>query len=150
MNYPPAVADIFHLVETDIGRPIAHIKSRVAYDELQEDARRVARTLGSVDREAENPATGTRYMVRILPYRSVDNYIGGTVITFTDMTPLMRAQQALRESEERFRAIVTQATIGIAETRDGSLTYVNDRFCAMRSEERRVGKECRSRWSPYH
>ena len=22
--------------------------------------------------------------------------------------------------------------------------------CALRSEERRVGKECRSRWSPYH
>ncbi|CAN0306942.1 unnamed protein product, partial [Ectocarpus fasciculatus] len=25
--------------------------------------------------------------------------------------------------------------------------YIND---ALRSEERRVGKECRSRWSPYH
>ena len=23
-------------------------------------------------------------------------------------------------------------------------------FKALRSEERRVGKECRSRWSPYH
>ena len=23
-------------------------------------------------------------------------------------------------------------------------------FCRYRSEERRVGKECRSRWSPYH
>src|SRR5258707_6200603 len=23
-------------------------------------------------------------------------------------------------------------------------------FCGTRSEERRVGKECRSRWSPYH
>ena len=23
-------------------------------------------------------------------------------------------------------------------------------FAAKRSEERRVGKECRSRWSPYH
>ena len=22
--------------------------------------------------------------------------------------------------------------------------------CGVRSEERRVGKECRSRWSPYH
>ena len=22
--------------------------------------------------------------------------------------------------------------------------------CSVRSEERRVGKECRSRWSPYH
>ena len=26
----------------------------------------------------------------------------------------------------------------------------NARFAEMRSEERRVGKECRSRWSPYH
>ena len=26
----------------------------------------------------------------------------------------------------------------------------NLRVCDMRSEERRVGKECRSRWSPYH
>src|SRR2546428_3712415 len=25
-----------------------------------------------------------------------------------------------------------------------------DRRAVMRSEERRVGKECRSRWSPYH
>src|SRR3712207_4541167 len=25
-----------------------------------------------------------------------------------------------------------------------------DRLDALRSEERRVGKECRSRWSPYH
>ena len=24
------------------------------------------------------------------------------------------------------------------------------RYYPMRSEERRVGKECRSRWSPYH
>ena len=23
-------------------------------------------------------------------------------------------------------------------------------YCGKRSEERRVGKECRSRWSPYH
>src|SRR5687767_15495005 len=28
--------------------------------------------------------------------------------------------------------------------------YVNGAYLCMRSEERRVGKECRSRWSPYH
>ena len=27
---------------------------------------------------------------------------------------------------------------------------VNKRYDKDRSEERRVGKECRSRWSPYH
>ena len=38
-----------------------------------------------------------------------------------------------------------------------SITLVQDKeifekfdFTSMRSEERRVGKECRSRWSPYH
>src|SRR3989454_256399 len=30
------------------------------------------------------------------------------------------------------------------------LTSVRGRFPDLRSEERRVGKECRSRWSPYH
>ena len=29
-------------------------------------------------------------------------------------------------------------------------TYTRDRRRRPRSEERRVGKECRSRWSPYH
>ena len=28
--------------------------------------------------------------------------------------------------------------------------YLKARWAVMRSEERRVGKECRSRWSPYH
>ena len=28
--------------------------------------------------------------------------------------------------------------------------HTSDRVSEMRSEERRVGKECRSRWSPYH
>ena len=31
---------------------------------------------------------------------------------------------------------------------DGVMT--KDANVVMRSEERRVGKECRSRWSPYH
>lgn len=104
-NYTPAVTEIYPLVESDIGRPIGHIRSGVTYDDLQDDARRVIRTLGTVDREVTNPATGTRYIARMLPYRSVDNFIGGAVVTFTDVTPLTTAQLALRDSEERFRAV---------------------------------------------
>src|SRR5690348_13979823 len=42
------------------------------------------------------------------------------------------------------------------KTLDGSETIISCASCTtnclapMRSEERRVGKECRSRWSPYH
>ena len=34
--------------------------------------------------------------------------------------------------------------------RDGSCEITALESEARRSEERRVGKECRSRWSPYH
>lgn len=105
-NFTPAVADIFPLVEADIHRPIGHIKSHVAYEELQDDVRRVIRTLSAIDREVENPITKARYIVRVLPYRSVDNFIGGVVVTFTDVTPLTRAERALRESERRMRTLI--------------------------------------------
>ena len=37
------------------------------------------------------------------------------------------------------------------KTRVGDLKFVgSDTIRDHRSEERRVGKECRSRWSPYH
>ena len=35
----------------------------------------------------------------------------------------------------------------VTGTKVGTLAELKD---ALRSEERRVGKECRSRWSPYH
>src|SRR5689334_3271434 len=42
----------------------------------------------------------------------------------------------------------TRLTVEVAE--DEQFTRVVATAQASRSEERRVGKECRSRWSPYH
>ena len=39
------------------------------------------------------------------------------------------------------------AVIGATVRKDG---YLEGNGWRVRSEERRVGKECRSRWSPYH
>jgi two-component system, chemotaxis family, CheB/CheR fusion protein len=130
MNFTPAVTEIFHLVETDAGRPIAHIKSRIPFEELHEDVRRVMRTLGSVEREMSNPATGTRYIVRILPYRSVDNFIAGVVLTFVDVTAITRAEERqkllLAELQHRVRntlAVVRSIARRTAETSDSVDDY---------------------------
>src|SRR2546427_521687 len=38
----------------------------------------------------------------------------------------------------------------VEQLKPGPLTLACSESIMMRSEERRVGKECRSRWSPYH
>ena len=42
--------------------------------------------------------------------------------------------------------VKTAYIFGFASSFNDSTVYFTD----VRSEERRVGKECRSRWSPYH
>ncbi|MFH0300046.1 chemotaxis protein CheB [Bradyrhizobium sp. 31Argb] len=96
MNFTPAITQVLHLVETDVGRPIAQIKARIPIEELYDDVRRVLRTLASAERELSAPDSGTRYVVRILPYRSIGNFIAGVVITFIDVTAITRAKERQR------------------------------------------------------
>ena len=44
----------------------------------------------------------------------------------------------------------SSSTIRTLALRSSSSCRKNMATCVSRSEERRVGKECRSRWSPYH
>ncbi|MFC5323430.1 CheR family methyltransferase [Bradyrhizobium oligotrophicum] len=96
MNFTPAITQVLHLVETDIGRPIAHIKAKIPIEVLYEDIRRVLRTLASAERELTAPDSGTRFIVRMLPYRSIDNFIAGVVMTFIDVTAIIRAEERQR------------------------------------------------------
>ena len=59
-------------------------------------------------------------------------------------------------TEEKIKSIITEQ-LGVKKediTRESS--FIDDLGAdsldtvELRSEERRVGKECRSRWSPYH
>ena len=56
-------------------------------------------------------------------------------------------QQELWAIEQGFDEIVVKTKNKFYDMR-GTLDHL--RFEVVRSEERRVGKECRSRWSPYH
>ena len=57
----------------------------------------------------------------------------------TNLQALLDAQQAGKLPSGEIALVVASRSDAYALTR-----------AADRSEERRVGKECRSRWSPYH
>lgn len=106
-SYTPSAVDIFHLHEGDVGRPIDHVVSRVAYPNLAQDVRRVLKTLVPIECTVVEPTTDRLFAAKVLPYRSIDNYISGAVVTFTDLTATHEAERALRDSEARMRALLS-------------------------------------------
>ena len=62
---------------------------------------------------------------------------------------LVDESSVVKQSQEKAALILTQAQAQEKEIMERTMQTAQQRYL-LRSEERRVGKECRSRWSPYH
>ncbi len=90
---------------------------------------RLRRTFAGETISFETQHNGRVYWTRQAPLK---DSIGHAVILTMDITDRKQAEEALRESEERFRAILRQATAGIVrKDEDGRLIFVNQAFCNM-------------------
>ncbi|WP_414087767.1 PAS domain S-box protein [Rhizobium sp. BR 314] len=66
------------------------------------------------------------------PVRDSDGKVRGVFCIVNETTERVRAEQALRESEERVSAIISQSATGIAQYElDGRFSLVNKRFCEI-------------------
>jgi two-component system CheB/CheR fusion protein len=115
LRFTPAAARIINLILSDVGRPVGHILSNlVGYDRLVADIQAVLDNL--IPKETEvRTAEGKWYLMRILPYRTLDNVIEGAVITFVDITEMKRIEDTLREANtlRRLAVVVKDASDAI-------------------------------------
>src|SRR3989449_10767105 len=92
-----------------------------------------------------------RAAVRVLDKNGAD--VWRDTITFAGDAQLAVARIVVRPSDvpvgEGQLVLRTVASPPL-EARAPILVSFSDQWALTRSEERRVGKECRSRWSPYH
>jgi PAS domain S-box-containing protein len=125
----PSIAEIFHVIESDVGRCVTDIACELPYHALSDDVALAIHALRIVERKLINPQTGAHYLVRVLPYRDADDVIAGAVLTFLDVTMIAQAEEALRSSEARFRAVVRSVPAALFMA-DAAMewTYVNPRF----------------------
>ncbi len=113
-SFTPAITEIFHLIHSDIGRPITDIAQRIAYDQLTADVNTVLRDLSVIEQQVQTE-NGAWCKLQIRPYRTVDNVIDGVVITFVDITGLKRTEQALREGAVQHSSWIESAPVCIHE-----------------------------------
>lgn len=113
-RYTPGTAALFHIRPGDRGRPIDHLANKLAYAGLSDDAAQVLKTLSPLEREVQD-AEGHWFLVRLRPYRTVENRIDGVVLTFVDINMHKEAERALRRNEERLRLAQEAAGVGTFE-----------------------------------
>jgi two-component system CheB/CheR fusion protein len=95
-RYTPATSALFNLIKSDIGRPISHVTSSIIYTDLEKDLEAVLETL--IPKQAEVISRdGHWYTMRILPYRTRENAIGGLVVSFLDIDEQKKAAKASEE-----------------------------------------------------
>ncbi|MEN6463760.1 MAG: PAS domain-containing protein, partial [Syntrophaceae bacterium] len=104
-RFTPEAAKIIKLIKGDVGRPITDIVSNLKYDRLGEDTGEVLEKLATKEMEVESK-DGNWYLMRILPYRTVENVIQGVVITFTGITALKRLEMAIMEEHQYAESIL--------------------------------------------
>jgi two-component system CheB/CheR fusion protein len=117
-NFTPAAKDLFRLIESDVGRPITHIRAHFDADTVEKDAESVLRTSSSIERKVESRDNGACYVMRLMPYRTLDDVIAGVVIIFVDITKITTAEARiddlavdLRNRSEQKRAEAHQQVL---------------------------------------
>jgi two-component system CheB/CheR fusion protein len=125
-RFTPRAADIFSIIPSDTGRPLLDLTHRLDYKELAEDVALTFNSLRMVEREVRS-RDGRYYIVRLLPYRTIEDRIEGAVMTFFDITGRREAEEKLRAGEARMRLVAesTRDYAIITMDREGRVTSWN-------------------------
>ncbi|QXE92461.1 PAS domain-containing protein [Geomonas subterranea] len=104
-RFTKGVNKLFKLIPGDVGRPLGDIVSHLHYPQIIEEAEEVLRTLVFSERQIATN-NGGWYLVRIMPYRTMEEVIDGVVITFSDITAAKALEAGLREEIARLEKLV--------------------------------------------
>ncbi|HEX9023727.1 MAG TPA: chemotaxis protein CheB [Geobacteraceae bacterium] len=94
-RFSPAMTAIFNLIPADVGRPFRHLAGTIDWSGLPNDAQSVLEKLVPVEREVIALEDGRCFIMRVLPYRTVEGKVDGIVVTLVDITERKKAEMKI-------------------------------------------------------
>lgn len=101
-RFTPPATKIINLIPADVGRPITHIVSNLKYKAMIDDIKSVIQTRIFKEIQVETK-DGCWYLMRIMPYRTLDNIINGVVIIFVDIAAIKQIELLQLDMKEKER-----------------------------------------------
>lgn len=115
-SFTPAITAIFNLIPSDKGRPLTDIVSQIDYPDLRNDIQAVFDGAELRERRIQRSDGTLHYLARVLPYRTAEGTLGGVIVTFVDVTNVVRGEEFRTLADElnhRVRNMLT-VVIGLA------------------------------------
>ncbi|HET9929343.1 MAG TPA: PAS domain-containing protein, partial [Polyangiaceae bacterium] len=96
-RFTPAAERMLNLIPSDVGRPIAHLKPNISCPDLEDLIRHVVETVSVREREVSD-VDGNTFLLRVRPYKTVDNRIDGAVLALFELSTSLRLARETGEA----------------------------------------------------
>lgn len=111
-KYSEEIGNIFRIMDKDIGRPLTHLAHRLVNFDPIGAIQQVLATNQAFESDVRTE-DGRRYLMRVLPYHVGPKTFAGVVVTFVDITDLVRAQEQALANQKKSDDIIRHMPAGL-------------------------------------
>jgi two-component system CheB/CheR fusion protein len=140
-RFTAAVIDLYHLVPSDVGRPIWHQTHRAKSMPPLPDPAALGSESEPVEDEIET-TDGHWFLRQVRPYQTAAGQHQGMVVTFTNITALKQAEQALKRANDTLEERVQERTAALSATNEALKREIQEREHAE-AERQRLAQQAR-------
>jgi two-component system CheB/CheR fusion protein len=149
-SFTPAARSLFRFQDQDKGRLFSDMVTRTDQRQLEELGRTVLETGEAVEQEIAIEDGKESYVLRVLPYRDLNDAVDGVIFVFSDVTNIRKAQADLarnqdlaRQRSHEIETLYKTAPVGMALVdRNRRYLKINQHFAQLNGEpiEAHIGR----------
>lgn len=149
-SFTPATKSLFRFQDQDKGRPFSDVVSRTDHRQLEQLGQKVLETGEGIEQELEIEDGNESHVLRVLPYRDLNDAIDGVIFVFSDVTKIRQAQADLarnegiaRQRSHEIETLYKTAPVGMALVdRNRRYLKINQHFAELNGQpiEKHIGR----------